>query len=268
MEYYDRIVAGRTGVLDSSVALNPDALRNTTATGVDAVVGQAEGQTELMARNLAETGMVQLFRLMLKIMRRNAKAVEMMRVDGQFVPVDPRSWTATMDMTVNVGLGTGHKAERGMGLREVFATQQAIWQSYGPDNGLVTLSNMRNTLADISTISGLPNVDRYYQPMTPEIEQQRAMAAQQAAMQQPPQPDPNMLLAQAEQMKAQANMANAEARMQEARAKVAVNAESKVLDDDLDRDKLATDTFFKAAEFEAKYGIPLDLRPLRAEVNG
>lgn len=268
MDYFDRYVAGKTGVLDSAVALSPDTLRNTTATGVDAVVGQAEGQTELMARNLAETGLTQLFRLMLKLMRRNAKAEEMMRLDGQFVPVDPRSWTASMDMTVNVGLGTGKAAERAMGLREIYANQQALWQAYGPDNGLVTLSNMRDTLADIAALSSLPNADRYYQPMTPEIEQQRAMMAQQAAMQQPPMPDPNMMMAQAEQMKAEASMAQAQARMAEAQAKTAVNVESKVLDDDLDRDKLATDTFFKAAEFEAKYGIPLDLRPLNAQVNG
>jgi hypothetical protein len=267
MEYYDRIVAGRSGVLDSSVALNPDALRSTTATGVDAIVGQAEGQTELMARNLAETGMTQLFRLMLKTMRRNAKVEEMMRVDGQFVPVDPRSWTATMDMTVNVGLGTGQQAARAMALREILGTQQAIWQAYGPDNGLVTLTNMRNTLADIAVFSRLPNVDRYYQPMSPQIEEQRAMSAQEAAANQPPQADPATLMAQAEQMKAQASMAQAEARMAEAQARVQLGAESKVLDDDLERDKMAQNIFFQAAEFEAKYGQRLNLMPLRAEMN-
>lgn len=266
IEHFDRIVAGKTGVLDSSVALNPDALRNTTATGVDAVVGQAEGQVELMARNLAETGLTQLFRLMLRIMRRHAKTEEMMRLDGQFVPVDPRSWTATMDMTVKVGLGTGKSAERAMALREVYSTQTAIWQQYGPGNGLVTLSNMRNTLADIARLSSLPNVDRYYQPMTPEIEAQMQADAEAAAAQQPPQEDPNALLAQAEQMKARAAMASAEARMAEAQAKVRVSAESKVLDDDLERDKMAVDLYQWAAEFEAKYGVPVDMTRLEALV--
>lgn len=82
---------------------------------------------------------------------------------------------------------------------------------------------------------------------------------------QPAAPDPNAMIAQAEIMKAQAAMASAEARMAEARAKVQVNAESKVLDDDLERDKLAQDAFFRSAEFQAKYGAQVDMAALAAQ---
>ena len=45
-----------------------------------------------------------------------------------------------------------------------------VYQNYGPMNGLVSLTNIRNTLADILASSGIRNADRYFAPITPEIE--------------------------------------------------------------------------------------------------
>ena len=55
---------------------------------------------------------------------------------------------------------------------QTFQTQQQIWQTYGPQNGLVSMTQMRNTLSDTLALSGFNNVDRYYAPMTAENEQQ------------------------------------------------------------------------------------------------
>lgn len=253
LDYFDSLIEQKTGVTRASMGLAPDALQSTTAAAVNATVQGAAGQSEIIARNLAEGGMKRLFRLMMKLTIRHVSAETHMRLSGQFIPVDPRAWNASMDVTANVGLGTGRHEERAMVLREIMADQTAMWQAYGPGNGLVTLTNIRNVRADILRHSGIPNADRYYQQMSPEIEAQ--MQAQAQAAQGEVQPDPNMLIAQAELMKAQA-------RMKEAENDTAVTIESKIIDDDLARDRMAQDAFFKAAEMEAKYRVRPDMTQL------
>ena len=97
----------------ASTGLSPDALQSTTATAVAATMQAQAAQIEVMARNLAEGGMRQMFKLMLKCMVENVDEEQMMRLQGQsYVPVDPRSWNLGMDVSINVGLGTGREDQK------------------------------------------------------------------------------------------------------------------------------------------------------------
>ena len=183
MQYFDQLVDNKTGVSKMAQGLDPDVLKSTTATAIAASQEGQTGQAEVIARNFAEGGMRQMFRLMLDLMVKHADEEEMMRLNGSFVPVDPRSWETEMDLTVNVGIGTGRENERAAALQQAFAIQQQVYQTYGPQNGIVTLTQLRNTMADMLALGGIRNADRYFMPMTMEIEQQMmAMAQQQQAM--------------------------------------------------------------------------------------
>ena len=59
-----------------------------------------------------------------------------------------------------------------MGLNQALQMQTMVYQTYGPQNGLVSLTNIRNTLADMLATTGVRNADRYFAPITPEIEAQ------------------------------------------------------------------------------------------------
>jgi hypothetical protein len=183
LEYYDQIIEQKTGVSRMSNGLDPDALQNTTATAVQLTSSAAAAQIEVIARNLAEGGVKQLFRLMLRILVKNTPDVELMKIGGaNFVPIDPRAWDTSMQISVNVGLGTGQEDQKLMILQQTLQTQMQIYQNYGAQNGIVSLTNIRNTLADLMAIGGYRNSDRYYAPMNPQLEQQ--MLAQQAQAQQ------------------------------------------------------------------------------------
>jgi hypothetical protein len=82
MEYYDQIIEQKTGVSRASNGLDPNALQNTTATAVQMTQAAGQGQVEVIARNLAEGGMTQLFKLMLKAVVENSDDEEMFRVSG------------------------------------------------------------------------------------------------------------------------------------------------------------------------------------------
>jgi len=162
-----------------------------------------------------------------------------------------------MDISINVGLGTGKEDMKMASLNQALQMQMQVYQGYGPNNGLVTLTQIRNTLADMLALGGLRNSDRYFMPMTPEYEQMLMQQAQQAQqMQAQQQIDPNQAYLQAEQMKAQAK---AQSDMMKAQLEV----QKAVAKDDLERDKMDQDLIIKGAELLGKYQKDVDVARIK-----
>jgi hypothetical protein len=200
-----------------------------------------------------------MFKLMLKLLAENSPDEVMMRISGdQFAPIDPRSWNTEMGISVNVGLGTGKDDQKAAALQATLQTQMQIWQAYGATNGLVGMTNIRNTLADILALGGYRNADRYYLPMNPQMEQQLVMMeqqkAQQAAMAQ--QDQQAQALVQAETIRAQA-------KAQSDMAKIQLDAQKALAQDDRERDKMDQDLLIKAAEIIGKYGTAVDVENIK-----
>lgn len=260
LQYFDQQVEDKTGVSKASTGLAPDTLQNTTATAVAATMQAQAAQIEVMARNLAEGGMRQMFKLMLKCMVQNVNEEMMMKLQGQsYVPVDPRSWNTGMDVSINVGLGTGREDQKVAVLNQALGLQMQIFQTYGAQNGVVGLTNIRNTVSDILAINGVRNSDRYFMPMNPQIEQQMLQQQQQAAQGQQ-QPDPNAAFLQAEQMKMQAKMAMDQQKLQ-------LEMQKAMAADDLKRDQMDQDLLVSAAEILGKYGTAVDLERIKQMQN-
>ena len=257
LTYLDGLVESKTGVSRASMGLDPDAMQSTTKAAVQATVQAAAGQVEVMVRNLAD-GMRDLFGIMLRLMSKNVDEQQMMRMNGMFVPVDPRVWDQSMDVSINVGLGTGREEEKAMALSQALQMQTMVYQNYGPMNGLVSLTNIRNTLADQLAVSGIRNADRYFAPITPEIEMQMLQMQQQAQAQQGQAADPNAAFLQAEQMKAQTKAQTDMAKLQLDMQKAAAN-------DDLKRDQMAQDLLVNAAKIYGEYGTAVDVAGIQAE---
>ena len=266
LQYFDQLVDNKTGVSKMAQGLDPEVLKSATATSVAASMEGQAGQAEVIARNLAEGGMRQLFSLMLKIFVKNVDEEQVMRVNGSFIPIDPTAFNPEMDLIVNVGIGTGRHNERAAALQQAFAIQQQIYTAYGPMNGVVTLTQMRNTLADMLALGGIRNAERYFQPMTEEIEQQMLMQQQQQAqaaqMQQGQQPDPMTMAMQAEQFKAQTN---AQVQMAKAQMDNQYKMHKLGMDDDLARDEMVQDLAVKVAEILGKYGTAVDVQGIKSE---
>ena len=257
LTYLDSLVETKTGVSRASMGLDPDAMQSTTKAAVQATVQSAAGQVEVMVRNLAD-GMRDLFGIMLRLMNKNVDEEQMMRMNGMFVPVDPRVWDSSFDVTTNVGLGTGREEEKMMALTQALQMQTMVYQTYGPQNGLVSLTNIRNTLADQLAATGIRNADRYFAPITPEIEAQMLQMQQQAQAAQGQPADPNTAFLQAEQMKMQGKMQSDQMKMQFDMQKAAA-------DDDLKRDQMAQDLLVDAAKIYGEYGTSVDVARVQAE---
>jgi hypothetical protein len=254
----DANVEVKSGVTKASQGLDPDAMQSTNKMAVQANIQASAAQVEYMARMLAISGMTRLFKQCLKLYVKHVKKETIMQLtDGNWVPVDPRSWKASMDCRPVVGLGTGREEERAMALETLAAEQGQVLTTQGLQNGLYSMQTYRNAKADALRLRGVVMTDRYILPMDPVKEQGIAQAQAQAA-QQPPPPDPTQALIEAEKIKAQAKGA-ADA------ANAALKQEQMRLDDDLKRDQMDQDLGIAMAKLLGEYGIKLDTARIKAE---
>jgi len=134
--------------------------------------------------------------------------------------------------------------------------QTQIWQTYGPQNGMVTMTNIRNTLADMLVLAGVRNTDRYFLPMTQEQEQQ--MMQQQSQQQGQQQAlDPAAALVQAETIKA-------ETKAQTDRMRLEIDAQKAIAEDDRQRDKMDQDLVLESAKIIGQYGTAVDVEKIKS----
>src|SRR5262249_49309232 len=90
-----------------------------------------------IARIFAETGIRDLFALLHTTIRKHGSQAQTVRLRNQWVTVDPRDWRARNDMTINVGLGTGSKAEQLAHLQLIIGAQKEAIAA-----GLVSAKNL------------------------------------------------------------------------------------------------------------------------------
>lgn len=217
LEYLDGVQAKRTGVSDAQQGLSPDVLQNVTAAAVSAMSNASYGKLELIARIFAETGVKSLFKGILQLLCKYQDTIRTLRINGKFVPFDPREWDTEYNVTINVGLGTGSRQEQLATMQMILGKQEQILQAYGVNNPLISLKQYRDTLAKFVHMAGFKDATAFMNEITPEVEQQ---VMQQASQQKP---DPNTqaaeILAQVErekaQLKAQTEMAKLELEKQQ-----------------------------------------------------
>ena len=243
LEYIDRTLEGRTGVSRMMQGMDADILKGgmaQTATGVAAMQSAAQQRVELIARVFAETGVKRAFKLILSLVTKYQQSERIVRLRNQWVPIDPRSWNADMDLTTEVGLGTGNKAEQQAQLMSILQEQKGALQAGGL--GLVTPQHLYHTLAKLVQLSSLKNVDQYFSDP----------AQNPPGPPQPPPPDPNLMAVQAQ--------------VQIEQAKLQLEIEKMRRADDRERDKLDAEISLKAAELQAKYGAQVNVAQIRAAV--
>ena len=210
LQYLDTIQSKRTGVSDASQGLDPSVLQNVTAAAVASMQQAGAGKIELMARIFAETGVKSLFKGILHLLCKYQDKARLVRMRGEFVEFDPRTWANQYDVSINVGLGAGNRQEQMAMLSMVLAKQEQLIGQYGPANPYVSPAQYRGTLGRMIEIAGFKDSAEFYKPITPEQDQALSNPPPQE-QQMPPEIQALMAKTQAE---IQANQAKAQADLQ------------------------------------------------------
>jgi hypothetical protein len=210
LQYLDTVQSKRTGVSDASQGLDPAILQNVTAAAVASMQQAGAGKIELMARIFAETGVKSLFQGILHLLCKYQDKPRLVRMRGEFVEFDPRTWANQYDVAINVGLGAGNRQEQMAMLSMVLAKQEQLIAQYGPANPYVSPAQYRSTLGRMVEIAGFKDSAEFYKPITPEQDQMLSNPPPQQ-QQMPPEVQAIMARTQAE---IQANQAKAQADIQ------------------------------------------------------
>ena len=146
---------------------------------------------KLIARIIAETGVRDMFALLHAVIRKHGQQAATVRLRNQWVTVDPRNWKTRDDMTINVGLGTGGKAERFAQTMAIINVQKEMLA--GGKTNLVSDHNLYNSAAEVVKLVELKNVDEFFtdpktqappqprpDPKLMQIQTQAQLDAQQA----------------------------------------------------------------------------------------
>ena len=271
INYMDQTIERRTGVSRTTMALDPDALQNQTATANQNAKDAAYSQIELIARNQGEFGWKFVFRKVLRMEIKHQDKPRVIRMAGKPVTIDPRHWNADMDVTVNVGLGTGSR-DRDMAMLQAILNDQIMIASQMaangfPDKALDMLSYILTTLYKKAEAAGIRSPELFY----PEFGKEEIAAAQERIKQMQGQPDPKIQL---EQEKAKADIAiqqeKTAADAQNMQAKLAMEQQKGEQEIMLKREQLAAEMQLKreqlAAEMQLKRELSMQEMQIKREV--
>jgi len=247
LSYLDEAKENRTGVSKASAGLNADALQSSTASAVSATMSGAQGRIELICRHFAD-GMKDLFKLVNSLVIKHQEQQDVMRLNNEFIPVDPRYWDSDKDMMINVAISKSSDEEKFQVLTSLAQKQEQIMQTLGPQNPLVDLQQYANTLSKMIEMAGFKDAKTFINteipPMPPQPPEEQK-------------PDPAEMLAQAEAMKAQ-NLGQ----------KAIIDAETDrmkiIMEDDRNRDEAEANMKIKIAELQAKFGAQVNVAEINA----
>jgi hypothetical protein len=246
----DEIKASRTGITKVSQGLDVESLTSTAKVGIDAGVKAAQAHIELIARIFAETGLKPLYKGVLKLVCQHQDREKMVRLRNEWVPIDPRSWDADMDLTVDIPLGGGNDAEKMGFLENIMKVQDALLQRLGPENPIVNLRQHYTTLSKIVQLAGFQDPSMFFTDPA-----QYQPPQNQAPKEKTPEEEYIKIQGQKVQMDAQNDM-----------GKLELEREKMIRLDDREKDRNETQAQLSVMDMEAKYNTKLDSEKIKANI--
>ena len=263
LQHFDNVREMRTGVSRSTMALDPEALQNQTATANQNQKDSAYSQIELIARNQAELGWRRVFRQILKLIVKHQDRPRTIRLRDTWVEMDPRSWNANMDVTINIGLGTGSRDRDMAMLNQILNVQMAMTdrlaQGGFAQQALDMIPKINMTATKLAESAGIKNPDQFYLDIKQDtLEQMKQQASQ-------PKPDPAMAKVQADTQIKQAELqqrdkemvVNAQIAQQADERKAQIEAVQAEADMATEREKLQGQFALEQQKFEFEKELKL-----------
>lgn len=204
LQYLDAELETRTGVSKQAQGIDANALQNQSATAVAQVFSASQMRVKLVARIMAE-GVRDIFSLLHGTIRKHGQKTQTVRLRNQWIDVNPRNWKTRDDMTINVGLGTGSKAQQFAQTMAIANVQEKLVA--GGKINLVGDRELYNTAAELTKIMGHKNPDRFFK----DPDEINPQTGQPANPPPPPQQDPKVVAANA---KAQLDLQQMQGRAQ------------------------------------------------------
>lgn len=183
IEYVQGWKEDRTGFTKYSQGSDANSL-NRTATGVSIITQKADMRMEMVARFFA-VGVKDMFRKILKLATRYQVSEDMVKLNGQWVALNPSEWKDQFNVSIKVGLGTGTKEQT---MQRIMAMAQLM--QMGTQVGVVRPEQWAELIKLGVEANEFKNPERFVDPQpsgmppNPQAYQQQIQGMQQHIQQQ------------------------------------------------------------------------------------
>lgn len=237
LQYLDAVLQRRTGLSDAAKGLDPKALQSSTMIGVEAIIQGQQERTELVARVLAETGFRDLFHGLFNEVVEAENQSRTLKVNGKWTTYHTSMFDADMSVEVNPTLGKGSDTVRMMTLQQIKNDQANVFAQFGPQNPVVGIPEMLNTITDMLELANIKNTQRYFKMPDPQVLQQMQQA--------PKEPDAMTIAARANYEKVKQQTASSIGDQQ-------LQAQKTAQDEAFRRDKLAQQQAYESEKIRVQ----------------
>lgn len=239
IEYWDRRSEEATGFSKAAQGIRP-AEQHDTKGGIELLQSAANARVEQIAR-WAGIGLEKLLGKVLRLLIAHQDHARIVKINGRQMQIDPRRWRDEMSVTVHVGMAAEGRETKLAMLNVILQDQLTALKELGLSNPLVSLRNVRNTLALKVEAMGYKDASRFFTEI-PEGWQPPDQSQQ---------PDPKLVEVQGKQELAKAEL---QGRMQLQQAELE------------HKDRLnAADTQHKMAALQQEGQIKLQIEGKRAD---
>lgn len=228
LEYIDSVKEERTGVTKYNTGLDANSL-NRTATGINIITQKADARIELIARVFAETGVKDLFLMILELVSKHQDVPEVVRLNNKWVTVDPREWADKFDLSISVGIGYGNKETRAQILAQTIQMQLEAIKMGLP---VVTPKNIYNAMSELMKAGGEKSADAFF-------------TDPQMIPPSPPNPDQQL---QAENMQLKGQIEQMKVMLKDRSGKLQLDTAKTAGNFQLEKDRMQHEKMMKAAD--------------------
>lgn len=181
MDYQMRMAESRTGAVKNFNGEDNQALNANVGT-LAQVTSLGSEKIELIARVVAE-GVKELFQIVHELILKHGHQSQTVKLNNEWVTVDPSQWKKRTDLTLTVGVGVGNKEVMNNNLFQIYTAQKEMLPL-----GVANPKNIYNTLSELTKNNGFPAPERFWNDP--------------AQNPPPPQQDPNASFVAVEKYKA------------------------------------------------------------------
>lgn len=261
LQWTDQIAEQRTGVSRHAQGLDPDAL-NHTAKGIQLLQNAANARKRLMARLIAQ-GVEDMMTKVDRTVMRHQKSERSVKLGKAWKRVDPRSWSPAMRVKVTVGLGTGAKDVQLAFLQMIQQDQMLAYQTFGPQNPVVTLKHLHHTMTQKLRVMGYPSPEPFVgDPVGPDGQEWKPQ----------PQPSPEQQKIQAQIQEGQAKLqlsqqtAQQDFQLNQAKTQAQLQADQAAMQAKAQADAQKAQTDAEIARFEAEGRLQIAREEMNAKM--
>lgn len=183
LQYTESVRSEQAGSSLDMQSADAQSVKNISGISAELQLGPAEQMTGMIARNLANTLLKNIFLVAHRIMREQWQGPVMFHKAGEWQETNPSDWIPRKRIHLNLAMSPGESRRKVAALDGVIQMQMALIQG-GAANITVNWSGLHKALVDKMRLQRLDDTEGYFiDPDSQESQQAQQIAAQQAQQQ-------------------------------------------------------------------------------------